>query len=254
MQQEKEDKFILAGIGDEIERVRSENRICHTDFLDMRIQGIAKDLCMHSGIKYFFYGGYDTSERRIIVFLPDYADENFFFEDNPVVILRALHKFGGRELSHRDYLGSLLGLGITRDKIGDIIVYPEGADIIVLESMSEFLLANYDKAGRTSLQLSIHPIAELNLSNIKTVSITDTVQSLRLDSVVASAFKISRAKAQDAVKSGICYVNSALVEKTDFDVKRGDVIVLRGSGKCVLEEIGGESKKGRTFIKIKKYI
>jgi len=251
---EKDDKFCLAAVEDEIEKCSRENRITHTDFLDMRIQGLAEPICKKAGVNFFFDGGYDNPERRIIVFMPDYASKEDYNDDQPMEILRVIHKEGGKALSHRDYLGSLLGLGITRDKIGDIIVYPNGADIIILKEMEEFLLANYDKAGRTELSLSIEPISMLNLADVKTVEITDTIASLRLDAVLASGFRASRTKAAEAVKQGFVFLNNVQVTKPDKEVKQGDIIVLRGRGKCVLEQIGGSSKKGRTFITIKRYM
>lgn len=251
---EKDDKILLAKIEDALRRCDRENRICFTDFLDMRMQGMAENEIRRSGIRYFFYGGYEGSERRILAFLPDYAETEDFLADNPLEILRVTHKSGGRELSHRDYLGSLLGLGITRDKIGDIIVYPEGADIIILQDMEGFLLANYFKAGRTELHLSVHPLSQLNLSAVRTEEITDTLASLRLDAFLASAYRSARSKASEAVKQGLVFVNNAQTFKPDLELKEGDVVVLRGKGKCVLEKIGGTSRKDRTFVTIKKYI
>lgn len=251
---EKDDKYCLAMIEDEAEKCQRENRITSTDFLDMRLQGIAETEIKSRGVRYSFDGGYDGAERRIIVFLPEYASIDDFRAESPIEILRVIHKMGGKELTHRDYLGSILGLGISRSKIGDIIVYPNGADIIILKDMEEFLLANYEKAGRAELSLSIEPIDLLNLSSVKTVTITDTIASLRLDSVLSVAFRASRTKAQDAIKEGFVFLNGASVLKPDKEVQKGDVIVLRGRGKCVLEDIGGNSKKGRTFITVKRYM
>ena len=250
----KEEKMILAKALDDMERCRDENRITHTDFLDMRTQGLLINEIRYSGEKWFFSGGYDTAERRMAVFLPDWAEEKDFYEDCPMEILRVSHKTGGRELSHRDYLGSILGLGITRAKIGDIVVYESGADIIIDEELEEFLLANYFKAGRTELMLSALPIGELNLSEIRTETVTDTLASLRLDAFLASAFRCARTKAQEAVRQGLVFVNNAECLKPDKELSEGDVVVLRGKGKCVLERVGGTSKKDRTFVTIKKYI
>ena len=251
---EKDDKIILAKIEDALRRCDRENRVIFTDFLDMRLQGMAENEIRRSGVRYLFYGGYEGCERRILVFLPDYVQPDDFLADHPLEILRVTHKTGGRELSHRDYLGSILGLGITRDKIGDIIVYPEGADIIIQKDMEEFLLSNYFKAGRTELSLSVHPLAELNLSAVRTEEITDTVASLRLDAFLAAAYRSARSKAVDAVRQGVVFVNNAQVLKPDLELKQGDIVVLRGKGKCVLEKIGGTSRKDRIFITIKKYI
>ena len=252
--EKKEEKMILAKAMDEALRCEKENRICHTDLLDMRMQGKLDSELKYSGIRYFFYGGYEGSERRMAVFLPDWAEEKDFFEDDPLEILRVTHKQGGRELTHRDYLGSLLGLGLSRAKTGDIIVCSKGADIIIDRELEEFLLANYFKAGRTELSLSVHPLSEINLSEQKTEVIKDTVASLRLDAFLSSAYRCARSKAQEAVRQGLVFVNNAECLKPDRELSEGDTVVLRGKGKCILEEVGGTSKKDRTFISIKKYI
>ncbi len=250
----KEEKIILAKALDELEKCRRENRICHTDFLDMRMQGILEREIKYSGVPYFFDGGYDTAERRMCVFLPDWAEKKDFLEDDPMEILRVVHKEGGKALSHRDYLGSVLGLGLSRSKIGDIVVCSKGADIIIDRELEEFLLANYFKAGRTELSLSAEPVSEINLSEVRTEYVKDTLASLRLDAFLASAYRSSRAKAQEAVRQGLVFVNHAECLKPDRELSEGDIVVLRGKGKCVLEEVGGTSRKDRTFVTIKKYI
>ena len=250
----KEDKIILAKALDALEECRREDRISYTDFLDMRMQGILEKELKFYGAKYFFEGGYDTSERRIAVFLPDWAEKDDFYGMSPIEVLRVSHKQGGKALTHRDYLGSILGLGLSRAKIGDIIVYSSGADIIIDRELEEFLLANYFKAGRTELSLSAVPVEEINLSEVRTEEITDTLASLRLDAFLSSAYRSSRAKAQEAVRQGLVFVNNAECLKPDKELSEGDVVVLRGKGKCVLEKIGGTSKKDRIFITIKKYV
>ena len=253
-EEDKEEKIILAKALDELEKCRNENRICTTDFLDMRMQGLLENEIRYCGTGFLFDGGYDTAERRIAVFLPDWAEKDDYFEERPMEILRVTHKSGGKALSHRDYLGSILGLGLSRTKIGDILVRENGADIIVDKELEEFLLANYFKAGRTELSLSAVPIDMLDLTEVKTELIKDTLASLRLDAFLASAFRSSRSKAQEAVKQGLVFVNHAECLKPDRELSEGDIVVLRGKGKCILEEVGGTSRKDRIFITIKKYI
>ena len=250
----KEDKLIIAKALDEAEKCEREGRICHTDFLDMRIQGMLEKELKRGGKNFFFCGGYDTAERRMAVFLPEWAEEKDFFDDIPILVLRAAHKSGGKELTHRDYLGSVLALGISRGKIGDIAVYPEGADIIIDRELEEFLSSNYFKAGKAVLSLSTVPISELDLTGVRTEIMRDTLASLRLDALLASAYRCARSKAQDAVRQGLVFVNNAECTKPDLEVKEGDMIVLRGKGKCILEEIGGTSRKERVFVSIKKFI
>ena len=197
-----------------------------------------------------FYGGYEDAERVILINMPDYFDLE---RDNPLCIIRAEKAPGSRELTHRDYLGSLLGLGLKRDMIGDIIVRDDGADIIVMEDIADFILMNYYKAGRTNLSVSRLPITELILQAHKKTTITDTVASLRLDSVIASAFGLSRGRAAEAITHGIVFVNNMEVIKTDYQVAEGDKLTLRGKGKAVLADVGGRSRKDRQYITIERY-
>ena len=122
-----------------------------------------------------------------------------------------------------------------------------------MKDMEEFLMSNYFKAGRTELSLSVHPIEELNLSEIRTEIKHDTLASLRLDAYLSSAFKLARAKASEAVRQGLVFVNNAQANKPDMELKEKDIIVFRGKGKSVLESVGGASRKDRIFVEIKLY-
>ena len=197
-----------------------------------------------------FYGGYSDAERVILINLPDYA---FLEAEEPLTVIRATKAEGSRDLTHRDYLGSLIGLGIKREMVGDILVREDGADIIVMRDFADFVMMNYCKAGRTNLSLTQHPIKDLIVPERKTQIITDTVASLRLDSVVASAFSLSRGKASEAISRGIVFVNHMETTKPDQQVAEGDRITLRGKGKAILSEIGGKSRKDRQYIKIERY-
>lgn len=202
--------------------------------------------------KHLLYGGYEDAERRVMVFLPDYFDA-LPAEDDPLALLRVRIPKGSRELTHRDYLGSILALGVDRSVVGDILVRPDGADIVVLASMAEFFRMNYTQAGRASLSAEILPVCELASAEIHTTFKKDTVASLRLDNIVSSAFDLSRAKAQEAVKGGIVFVNGFVCEKPDASVAEGDKLVLRGKGKVVLAEIGKTTRKDRIFITLELY-
>ena len=248
---EKEDSMLLAAAEDKMDRCRSENYMTHTGFLDMRQKSLIHNALRGSCV---FYGGYEDAERSIAVFLPDYYTEADIENETPLCILRAEAPKGGRPLTHRDYLGSLLGLGLERSVIGDIIVLENGADIIVLSSVAEFLQNTYSKAGRSELKTEIVPISQLRLGEVRTAEKSDTVASLRLDSLISSAFNLSRAKAQEAIRQGLVFVNGIQCEKTDAFCEEGDKLVLRGKGKAVLSELGGKTRKDRIFVKFKIYL
>ncbi|MBQ4505893.1 MAG: RNA-binding protein [Firmicutes bacterium] len=253
---QEEDRLLLAQIEDRIRSCQDQYALTHTAFLDMRQAALAEKLARDLKARFSLFGGYDDAERRIMAFLPDYMDEAQLAEgdDCPLSLLKVSSPKGSRQLTHRDYLGSILGLGIKREVVGDIIVRPDGADILILREMEDFLLSEYTKAGRNNLTVRTAPLSELDLGEIRTEDAHDTVASLRLDSVVGSAFRLARGKAQEAVRAGLVYKNGMQCLKPDAEVSEGDKIVLRGKGKAVLKEIGGMSRKDRINITITRYM
>lgn len=249
----KEDTILLASIKDRIEQCLEHYMVTNSTFLDMRQRTLAEVLCRQyksQGLRYSFYGGYEEAERTAAVFLPDYAELKDY---NPLALLR-IRQTGQRALSHRDYLGSLMNLGIKREIVGDILVREDGADIVIMKDMAEFLLFHYEKAGRTSLKAEIVPVDEIIVPENRFEERRDTVASLRLDNVIASAFSLSRGRALEAIGSGMVFVNGLQTEKADRQVKEGDKLVLRGKGKVFLKAVGGVTKKDRISIIILKYM
>lgn len=250
--------LLIAGIEDRKRQCEERYMITNTAFLDLKQRSEAESYVKKAKVTdCVFWGGYPEAERCVLVFLPDYiqlgtgAEDIFkdYGEDNPLAVIRAEYSSKGRELSHRDFLGSLMALGIKRECIGDIIVNRNGADIIVLKEIRDFLVFNYGKAGNTYLNIEKIGFDQLRTPEITIREKSDTVASLRLDNVISSAFGVSRTAAADSIKAGLVFVNSIQTEKTDFQVKQGDVLVLRGKGKAVLSEVGGKSRKDRLYIK-----
>lgn len=247
----KEEDILIHYIEKRIEQCLEFGKFAYSNFLDMHQRNLVQSVCNRwRGLNYLFYGGYEDAERTVAVFLPEYFNLD---DSNPLALLR-ISPNGHKELSHRDYLGSLMGLGIKREMIGDILVRSDGADIIVLKTISQFLHSNYEKAGRINLKADILPIDLLIVPEMGYETKRDTVASLRLDSVAASAFSMSRGMAAKAINEGRVFVNNQLCQKSDRLVKEGDKITLRGKGKAILEKVGGLTRKDRTVIIIKRFI
>jgi RNA-binding protein YlmH len=256
---EREDELLLAAIEDKYQQCQERSMPTASAFLDMRQCALAESKFRFT--RHFLWGGYEDAERRIMVFLPDYYEGDpqdpafrLYPEDEFLEVLRVSIPKGSRPLTHRDYLGSILALGIDRSVTGDILVQPLGADIVILKSMEDYLLSSYTSAGRATLTTSIAPIEELRLAETKMQQKRDTVASLRLDNVVSSAFNLSRGKAQDAIRGGIVSLNGLQCLKPDALAEEGDKITLRGMGKAVLREVGGTTRKDRITIILDKYI
>ena len=144
------------------------------------------------------WGGYDGAERRRLVFLPDWLET----PDDQVAAVRAACRSGG-DLTHRDFLGSLMALGLTREKIGDILVEKGGCQVLLDPSMTDFLLQNWDSAGREKLTVTPLPLSALAVPHAAVKELRDTVSSLRLDNVLAAGFSLSRGRAAEAVEKGV---------------------------------------------------
>lgn len=251
------DELIKAKTEDRIAQCRDGWYVTSTGLLDSHEQAIAISTVRQgsAGVRTLMYGGYEGAERRMLVCIP--ADDPMSDEEavsGLLQVLRVEKPAISRGLTHRDYLGSMLGLGIDRSVTGDILVRDDGADIIIMPEIADFLLREYRQAGRTNIKTSAVPMEELIIPETRVEIIKDTVNSLRLDNVVSSAFNISRTKASEAIGAGIVSIDHIECLKPDARLEEGAVLVLKGKGKAVLKEIGGESKKSRIWIKIERYI
>ena len=248
------DELITARIEDKIAQCRDGYYVTSTGLLDTHEQALAIAASRHAaGVRTLMYGGYDEAERRMLVCVPrDIPMDDEEAVEGLLRVLRVKLPTISRELSHRDYLGSLLGLGIDRRLTGDILVRPDGADIFIVPGIEEFLLKELHRIGPVEVKTEAVPVEELIVPEARVEFIKDSLSSVRLDSVVSSAFRISRGKAAEAVRKGLVSVDHAECIKPDAAVHEGASIVLKG--KAVLEETGGESRKGRIRIVIKRYI
>lgn len=251
-----EERLLLARVLDKLELCRRRSIPACTGFLSPGERAAAEGLiaaCGHPS--HLFFGGYEGAERTVCAFLPDWleAEDWRAGEDCPVAALHCAFR-EEEELSHRDFLGSIMGLGITREKIGDILVARGGADVLVLRELEPYLLQNLDSAGRVRLKVSPLSLGELVPPEVKRETVRDTVSSLRLDAVAAAAFRLSRSKAAELIAAGRVMLNYRECLKGDRPVAEGDVISCRGFGKCAVKELPGLSKKGRIMIVLERYV
>ena len=174
-------------------------------------------------------------------------------KDDKLAALEALFPRDS-SLSHRDILGGLMGLGLTREKLGDILMEDGRCQVVVLREALPILLSQWEGAGRWKLKVREIPVSELSPRPPEVKTIRDTVAAMRLDAVLASGFSTSRSKAAELVSAGRVSVNHRECAKPDRVVEAGDVLTCRGLGKCVVREVLGQSKKGRTMLVLERYI
>ena len=249
---DEQERLLLSRVWDKYDQCRRRNIPVCTDFLSPREQAAAERLLHMLGARdgWAFWGGYEGAERRQLHFLPDWQSEP---DTEAVRCLRCTFYESG-SLTHRDFLGSLTGLGLTREKIGDILVSDRTADVLVAAPVADHLLREWDAAGRVALHVEEIDLSQIDAPVQQVKLLRDTVSSLRLDSVLAVGFSTSRGKAAEAVETGRVQVNWTVCQKPDRQMHAGDVISVRGAGKCRLSEIGGATKKGRTFITVERFL
>ena len=251
--QNQEDKLLLAKLWDKISAGMRRDIPAATCFLSLREQELARYLFGDmTGLHAF--GGHAEAERRMLVYLPEYLEEAWLFsEESPVRCIRATF-FSGDELSHRDFLGALMGAGIGRETVGDICIGSGSCDFFVTEDIAPYVLQNLCSAGRTKLSVTAVSLTEAQVPEPETKEIRDTVASLRLDSIVSSGFRIGRSLAAQHIAAGKVAINGLPCEKADKLVSEGAKISVRGLGKIFLRSVGGQTKKGRISITIDRYI
>lgn len=247
----EEDRILFARIYDRLVGAEQKNIPSCTYFLSPREQVLTKRMLPH--MELIFFGGAEQAERRVCCWLPDYLDLQWLKEeDSPVSAIRATY-FEKDHLTHRDFLGSLMGCGIKRETVGDIYVREGACDFFVTREIMPYVLDNLVSAGRTKLHLEAIKLEEVQEPVLTRKEIKDTVSSLRLDSIVGSGFQMARGKASALIETGKVSLNDLPCMKPDKLLTEGDKISARGFGKLVLAQVGGKTKKDRISIVIEKY-
>ncbi|MNW29389.1 hypothetical protein D3C74_62430 [compost metagenome] len=225
-----------------------------SDFLDPRQCSIVESLAnRHPDVVVRLDGGYQGAERRRALIAPDYMDV-----DNEPMRMKVLSITSGDQkfitLQHGDYMGAILGLGLKRDKIGDIHVRDDGCHVIVTDEIAPFLDMNLRQVHRISVFTDIVDLESLRTTEAELEPLELTVASLRLDGVVSDVFRLSRSKALIPIKAGRCRINWKTEEDPSKPLKAGDVVALQGFGRFKVLRADGITKKGRLRVTIGKFV
>ena len=251
--QTPEDRLLLAKLWDKINAGIRKNIPASTCFLSPRELEMTRFLFGDEPGLYPF-GGYADAERKMLIWLPEYLDESALYdEDSPMVCLRATF-WDGDTPSHRDFLGALMGAGIARETVGDICVGKESCDFFVTAEIAPYILQNFLSAGRTKVHLETIPLSQVQIAEPEVKEIRDTVASLRLDSILATGFRIGRSLAAQYITAGKVAIDGLPCEKPDKTVSEGMKISVRGLGKIKIHAVNGQTKKGRISVVIHQYI
>lgn len=255
----EEQRIMLSHIYDLMVRANDRNIITASRFLSEAERASAEGFLRVAGSNdWLFYGGYDGAERRCAVFLPEYLTEDDVKETPSLCeityVKASVSKFDREDadISHRDVLGSLMGLGIERDSVGDILASGGEAVFVVKTALAKFIRDNLAKISRYPVDVTLYDSYSI-IPKQDFITDSDTVASMRLDAVISSVFSVSRGTASDAVSSGLVSINGVSASKPDRIVNEGDKLTFRGKGKVVIDTVGGLTKKGRIRFTFKKY-
>ncbi|MDO5041143.1 MAG: YlmH/Sll1252 family protein [Peptoniphilus sp.] len=239
-----ESKIIIAKrLIDKIEIVIKNHTITSTDFLDPYEVRISESILnKFDTISYKIDGGYVNCERAVIYIYPSYLHE---IKADDVALLSYKND---NNYTHRNILGSLMGLGIERNKIGDIVIGDDYFFVFIKKELYDFVRINMEKISRYNAHWVDEEFREISREYIEKKV---TVSSLRLDVVISQAINVSRSTSNDIIQSKAVKVNFKVEDKNSLPLNPGDIISIKKFGRIYFDEIIGKSKKDKFIINLK---
>ena len=249
-----DEQILKAHLSDLARSAYQQNVYTYSNFLSpdelSLLEDIADDI---SYISHTCFGGNELSERQIVGFG---SEKDFGYPGQfPISVIRItplLAKFSD-DLNHRDFLGALMHLGIERDVLGDIIIKDNTAYVFCLNKIADFICDELTKVKHTNIKCEI---TDLDIPALAPtlVDVEFPVSSLRLDGVIASLIKCSRKEALSLFEERRVTLNGKITGRNSTLLKDGDIFSVRGHGKFIFDHAGGNTRKGKTYVHIKKYI
>lgn len=243
------DSDLLYARADDTAEICSRTNKCkYMGFLSCDQAVAVRSYLEKRNVRFNLFGGYESAERVMLGCFPEWAED----DDFPITAVTFKYRKVDN-LSHRDFLGSLMGLGIVRESVGDILIEEGRAVAFLANDIVNFVVSQISKIGRTGVEVSVGFEGELPLGD-KLTEFSTTVASERLDCVVSALGGVSRNTAVEKIIGGFVSVNSYPTEKITHSVCGGDIITIRGKGKFIISSLDGRTRKNRVILNYKKYI
>lgn len=241
-------KIFIDRICDTADICQKNNTFKFLGFLAEEECVLAERVLEKRNIRFQMFGGYSDAKRKVLACLPDWAED----VEYPITALSFTFRKEDN-LSHRDFLGSLMALGLKRETVGDILVEEGKSVVFVLNEIADYVISEITKIGRTGVKITKGYRGELP-SRSTLLELSDTIASERLDCVVATLAGVSRNAANEKIDFGLVSVNSQVILKNTKTIVGGDVISIRGKGKFIIDSVSQKTRKNRIVLKYKKYI
>lgn len=225
-----------------------KHEILQTDFLNpYEIKNAISILNSNSDMKYKIDGGYEESERSVICIYPYYIEDI----ETDISFLKIEGNFKFKSVSHKDYLGSILGLGIKREKIGDIIIHDNFCQVVVSSDICNFVLFNLEKVSKNNVLVSKIQREDLIKSDLSYKEVSSTISSDRLDCIISSIYNLSRQESSKLIENEKVYVDYEKITQSSKVINNNSMISVKGKGRFIITELGDITKKGKLKIKAK---
>lgn len=229
------------------------NVCTYTHFLNLNEQSILSSIKTElPSVSIKKFGGYEYAERNMFCF---FTEDSYMEPEFPIDVIEitVAHEKYSDKLSHRDFLGAILNLGIDRSKIGDILVDFPSTYVFCHHDISDYVASGLTKIKHTQVKCCIVTMDSFDIQP-KFEEIRGSVSSIRIDAVLSIAFKSSRSSLSGLIEGEKVYVNGRLIHSNSYALKEGDVVSVRGYGKFIFKEVQNKTKKGRTYISINKFV
>ena len=249
----EKEEFFLKRIRELANLSYQRDIVTFSDFLNLNEQNMVNSLKQQfPQVIMENFGGYENAERQMVAFHPDALAFTWEYPIDCLKIEPKAIKFS-ESLTHRDYLGALLNLGIERSVIGDIVVQEKAAWFFCQNKMTDFFLDNLCRVRHTNILITkVDDPDEFPCPKLE--SINGTCASVRLDSLISLAFKASRSSMVSYIEGGQVFVNGKLITSNGYEPKEGDIISVRGKGRFIFDGMSHQTTKGRCGVRILRYI
>ncbi|WP_199873016.1 RNA-binding protein [Inediibacterium massiliense] len=248
-----EERKVVMKVLNKMESTFRGHTIKSSDFYDPYQISLCVPIFHHfHDITYKIFGGYEKAERKVMIFYPEYL--TLEEKDCPICAIRIYGKFSKEDISHRDFLGAILNLGLKREKIGDILIDDGQAHVIIFKELYEYIQMNLEKISKYKVNVELIPFSNIIDIEEKVEWIHTTVASLRLDSILSAGFKESRSSIGKNIQYDKVKVNFKPVNQSSYILKQGDLISVKGKGRIILDQIENKTKKDRYRVIIKRMI
>ncbi len=268
--EEKSRSFLAGRIRDLAARAYQNSFVTNTEFLSLSEldcfyqilagEGVPAASHRYGGAEFVVYGGFEDAERAMVCFLPEYMDQESFLlaESQQQSVLFCVHiqpvnsRFAD-DLTHRDYLGALMNLGIERDQIGDILTGEQEAYVFAAPTASDLMVKELTRIRHTTVKCEIVNPSECSIRpELKEMS--GSVASERLDAVLAFVYHLSRSEAQKLIEAQQVFIDGRCAFSGGYDLKSGSRVSVRGHGKFIYDGPSGTTRKGRLFVKVRVFV